>query len=167
MNRDGLLTLYTYNTYANWLVLDTAAKLTEARLIQVSSPSHNSVHDLLVHMWNCEAYFVSVCRGHPLEESPSMPTLAAIRNAWTDLAKETSDYIASLADTDLAQEITIIMKDQPLHLPKWQALVQAFVHSTHHRGELSIVLTELGCPLPTLDILIYFIEQSGQEWPLR
>jgi uncharacterized damage-inducible protein DinB len=39
------------------------------------------------------------------------------------------------------------------------------MHSTHHRGELSIVLTELGYPLPTLDIIVHFAEQSGQAWP--
>jgi uncharacterized damage-inducible protein DinB len=45
-------------------------------------------------------------------------------------------------------------------------LAQAFVHSTHHRGELSIVLSHLGHPLPTLDIIIPFVTWSGQKWPL-
>jgi uncharacterized damage-inducible protein DinB len=46
----------------------------------------------------------------------------------------------------------------------WQLLVQAFVHSTHHRAELAILLGQMGHPLPTLDILIHFAQQSGQPW---
>jgi len=165
MNRDGLLVLYDYNAYANGLLLDTVAQLTEAKFLQVSSPSHGSVHELLVHMLEGEAFFLSVCTGYPLDELPSLPALADIHHAWAQLAKEIHNYLVSLTDADLAQEIEVPLKGQSLHFPKWQALVQGFVHSTHHRGELSIVLTELGCPLPTLDILLQFIKQSGQPWP--
>ena len=38
-------------------------------------------------------------------------------------------------------------------------------NSIHRRGELSIVLSGLGHPLPTLDIILHFFAQSGQEWP--
>lgn len=43
--------------------------------------------------------------------------------------------------------------------------MQAFVQSTHPRGELSIVLSQLGQSLPTLDIIIPFVTDSGQVWP--
>jgi uncharacterized damage-inducible protein DinB len=52
-------------------------------------------------------------------------------------------------------------------LPLWLLLMQAFVHSTLHRGELSIVLSNFGHPLPTLDIIIPFIEWNGQIWPTK
>ena len=84
---------------------------------------------------------------------------------WEQLAKESLAYLAASDDNDLGKEIKIATRGKPLHFFKWQALVQAFVHSTHHRGELSIILTELGAPLPTLDILIQFARESGQHWP--
>lgn len=37
--------------------------------------------------------------------------------------------------------------------------------SFHHRGELSVVCTGLGYPLPTMDIILHFINQSGQSSP--
>lgn len=167
MNRDGLLALYNYNVYANDLVLDTVAQLPEDKFLQVSSPSHSSVRELLVHMLEGEAFFLSVCTGHPLDELPSLPRLADIQQSWTQLAREIHSYLVTLTDADLMQEIEIRLKGQPFCFSKWQALVQGFVHSTHHRGELSIVLTELGYPLPTLDILLQFIKQSGQSWPVK
>jgi uncharacterized damage-inducible protein DinB len=44
-------------------------------------------------------------------------------------------------------------------------MLQSLIHSVHHRGELSIVMTGLGHPLPTLDIILHFARESGQPWP--
>ncbi|UCC76110.1 MAG: hypothetical protein JSW37_11425, partial [Anaerolineales bacterium] len=41
----------------------------------------------------------------------------------------------------------------------------AVIHSVHHRGELSVVCTGLGYPLSTMDIILHFINQSGQSSP--
>ena len=165
MNRDGLFALYRYNAYANDLVLKTVAELSEVKFTQISSPSHSSVHQLLIHMLEVEAFFLSTCSSHTMEELPDDATLADILTFYENLEKETHDYLIEITDSDLSREIEVPLGDQPLRLAIWQILVQAFVHSTHHRGELSITLTELGHPLPTLDIIIQFVEQSGQKWP--
>jgi len=89
----------------------------------------------------------------------------SLQSYQQQLAQEQSAFIQILADADLRREIDFQIGSQPLHLPLWQMLLQAFVHSTHHRGELSIVLSQLGHPLPTLDIILPFVEWSGQTWP--
>jgi len=167
MNREGLAALYTYNAYANDLVLDTAAQLTEEELTRQSSPSHSTVGALLVHMLECEAFFLSCCQGQPFEglEHAELSSVAGIRRRWDNLWEEQRQFIATLGEQDLGREILLPFGKGQSHLPVWQLLVQAFVHSTHHRGELSIVLSGLGHPLPTLDIILHFFAQSGQEWP--
>ncbi|MBN1286346.1 MAG: DinB family protein [Anaerolineae bacterium] len=170
MDQSGLLALYTYNAYANKLVLDTAAQLTADELVGESSPSHGSVHRLLVHMLACEAYFLTCCQGRLLPFDPGqISTLDDIRRHWQALEQEQQSFIASLGADDLARMVHVDFGGgrPTLDLPAWQLLMQAFLHSTHHRGELSIVLTGLGYPLPTLDIILHFIEQSGQEWPVE
>ena len=97
--------------------------------------------------------------------SDDFTTLVGIRQQWSELEGRQQEFIAGRNETELAREIRIQMGDHWLTLRMWQMLVQAFVHSTHHRGELSIVLTELGYPLPTLDIIIHHVRQSGQDWP--
>ena len=167
MNRDGLLALYTYNAYANHLVLDGLAQLSEDEFARdESSPSHSSIRGLLLHLLECEAWFLAICRGRTLEE-PDLPTLADIRRYQSDLLREQQDFIGALTETDLARELTIELGSHPYHFPMWQLLVQAFVHSTHHRGELAILLGQMGHPLPTLDIIIHFAKESGQEWPRK
>jgi uncharacterized damage-inducible protein DinB len=167
MNPDGLLALYTYNAYANDIVLETAAHLAEDELTRQSSPSHGSVHALLVHMLECEAFFLSCCQGQPPAgcDRAGLSGVAGIRRCWSSLAQTQREFITALDENDLRREILLPFGEGQPHLSLWQLLVQAFVHSTHHRGELSIVLSGLGRPLPTLDIILHFFAQSGQEWP--
>jgi len=122
---------------------------------------------LLVHMLECEAFFLSCCQGRPFEglDRAEMSSVTGIQRRWNSLAQEQREVIASLGENDLVREIPLPFGKGHSHLPLWQLLVQAFVHTTHHRGELSIVLSGLGHPLPTLDIILHFFEQSGQEWP--
>ncbi len=166
MNRDGLLALYTYNAYANHLVLDGLAQLSEDEFTRESSPSHSSIHRLVLHLLECEAWFLANCRERTLEE-PDLPTLADIRRYWSDLECEQQNFIASLTESDLAHDLPVRLGQHSFRFPVWQLLVQAFVHSTHHRGELAILLGQIGHPLPTLDIIIHFARESGQEWPWK
>ncbi len=166
MNRDGLLALYTYNAYANKLVLDTTEKLTSDEFTRKSSPSHDSARGILTHMLECEAYFLSLCQGLPATvEEADLHDLNGIRRTWDELEQQQVNFLRMLPDADLTRPAQMQIRGRQLVLPIWQMLTQAVVHSIHHRGELSIVLTELGYPLPTLDIIGHFIQQSGQEWP--
>ncbi|GIK43003.1 MAG: damage-inducible protein DinB [Chloroflexota bacterium] len=166
MDRELLVVLYSYNAYANRLVLETAARLSDEEFTRPASPSHESVQMLLLHIIRAETFFLKQSQGQSLPPQPAeAPTLAQIR-AYTDqLAQEQEAFVRSLAENDLTLEVEYEMGGHPFRLAVWQMLTQAFVHSTHHRGELSIVVSELGHPLPTLDIIIPFVTQSGQEWP--
>ncbi|MBI5563759.1 MAG: DinB family protein [Chloroflexi bacterium] len=165
MNRDGLLAICAYNAYANHLVLNTVKHLSADELTRPSSPSHESVLKMLWHMLAVEANFLARCQGTAIER-PDLPTLAEVARYWSEIERSTQYFIAAQSDDDLAREV-IAFTDRSLHFPVWQLLLQACLHSTHHRGELSVVLTELSYPLPTLDIIVHFAEQSGQVWPWK
>jgi uncharacterized damage-inducible protein DinB len=166
MEQNMLSALYAYNSYANQLVLTAAAQLTHEEFTQQSSPSRESVKVLLRHVLATETFFLESCQERTLlPELNQLLTLADLQSYQQQLAQEQSAFVQTLADADLRREIDFQIDSQPLHLPLWQLLMQAFVHSTHHRGELSIVLSQLGHPLPTLDIIIPFVEWSGQKWP--
>jgi len=164
MTPDTLGALAKYNAWANRTVLTVAATLSQEELAAQSSPSHSSVSQLLLHMLECETFFLSLCRGTPFVRLPALPTMADIRAHWDGLSRELCDFVASLTPDGLGRVLQVEIAGSQYQLPIWQLLSQAIVHSTHHRGELSIVLTALGRPLPNLDILLHFIEQSGQAW---
>lgn len=165
MNREGLLALTRYNAYANRLVLQAASHLPEADLDRQASPSHGSARGLLKHMLECETWFLAFCQGQPCAvDVDSLATLPQLSTAWEELAFRQETFVIQLQPADLEREVLVHLRNTEYHFPVWKLLTQALIHSTHHRGELSIVLTGLGCPLPTLDILLHFMQESGQIW---
>ncbi|MDO9121852.1 MAG: DinB family protein, partial [Anaerolineaceae bacterium] len=74
-------------------------------------------------------------------------------------------YLNWVTNEKLLEIVDIPIGEHPFKLARWQLLTQSLLHSAHHRGELSIVMTGLGHPLPTLDAIIAFIHESGQTWP--
>ena len=170
LDNSALLVLHEYNEYANNLVLDAAGKLTEADLTCSSSPSHGSVLGLLFHMLGTETYFLQACLGIEMErqsENFILPSLCQIREKWSKVSCERAGYLKRATDAEILQPIEVLIGGKLLTLPRWQLITQSLLHSAHHRGELSIVMTNLGQPLPTLDVIIQFVQNSGQEWPFQ
>jgi len=168
LNKSALLVLHEYNRYANDLVLQTAAGMDASALTAQSSPSHGSVLALLTHMLTSEFYFLARSEGKPVnpKSAPDKTlSLDEIALAFAQLADERLKYLNWVTDEKLLEVVDIPLNGQPCRLARWQLLTQSLVHSAHHRGELSIVMSGLGHPLPTLDPVIHFINDSGQHLP--
>lgn len=165
LDRSGLISLHLYNVYANNLVLDVAAGMTVDELSRQASPSHGSIINLLQHMLGCEYYFLLLCMGTKPEESDEeKPDLIRLREYFEILADRRARYLSAVAEYELTTEISVTAGKGEYTLPRWQLIAQSLIHSTHHRGELSIVMTGLGHPLPTLDPILMYLKESGQSW---
>jgi uncharacterized damage-inducible protein DinB len=167
MDRISLLSLHSYNTYANTLTLDCAKKMSEEELLRESSPSHGSVHALLTHMLLVEFFFLARSEGKPITPKDNPATtlpLDEIVSSFAQVAVERGRYLNWVTDEKLAEVITVPIGRKEYKLARWQLLAQSLLHSAHHRGELSIVMTSLGYPLPTLDPILQYVTESGQTW---
>lgn len=168
LDRSALLVLHKYNSHANQLVLQTAIAMDEASFTSQSSPSHGSVQALLTHMLTTEFFFLARSEGKPVNPKGAPDktlSLQEITVAFSQIAEERLKYLNWVTDEKLLEIVDIPLVGQPFKLARWQLLTQSLLHSAHHRGELSIVITGLGHPLPTLDPIIEFIQESGQTWP--
>jgi len=163
MDKSILQSLAQYNAYANNLVLEVASRMDRASLFDVPSQSHGSIFLLLVHMLRAETFFLAGCRQEPAPH-PDLNTLDELLTRWSVTSRDTQAYLASIDPTTLAGMREVILGGKPFHFPVWQLILQAIVHSIHHRGELAILMSKLGYPLPTLDIIIPFAEASNQPW---
>jgi uncharacterized damage-inducible protein DinB len=76
-----------------------------------------------------------------------------------------SNWIASVPEEKLAQEFTYtpITNPQLVTQRLGSALFHFFNHQTHHRGQCHMILTSLGKPSLTLD-LVAFQRFAGQKW---
>jgi len=167
LNRDSLLSLHQYNVYASRLVLETAAKMTAEELNRPSSPSYSTVQGLLIHILQVEVFFLGLCTGKNslsrADFSEVIP-LAEIESAFARVADARAAYLETVSEAELKEVIEAFIGGKPYRLPRWQLLAQSLLQSIHHRGELSIVMTSLGYPLPTLDPILQYVSESGQVW---
>jgi uncharacterized damage-inducible protein DinB len=166
MENQIILTLYRYNRYANRRLMDKATGLTSDELARESSPSHGSIWGLLRHTFAVEFAYLRFAQAQAVQ-IPETGNLVDLRREWENLAPQAEGFIESLDGEQLETVMQIEMRRKPLYLPVWQLLLQAVMHSHHHRGELSILFTTLGYPLDTCDIVVYMVEASGQEWPFH
>lgn len=141
--------------------------MTEDELTRQSSPSQGSVKGLLLHFIVCEYSFLLRCTGTPLEsitEDFDHFSFTQIRDFFTRVSVLRKEFLESASEDTLNELVQLTIRGKPLTLPRWQMLAQSLLQSIHHRGELSIVMTSLGYPLPTLDPIIQFVNESGQVW---
>jgi uncharacterized damage-inducible protein DinB len=166
LDRDGLLVLCDYNTYANQKVLDAASRLDEDQINHDFKMCRCSVGQTLQHMLDAEVYFLRLCQDEKYAEMPA-PKAGRVVNYWGTIPEETRSFLEKQGKQDLQREVQVQFGEHSFSFPVWQMMAQVFNHSMIHRGELSIFMTELGQPLPDLDILIHFVKESGQSWPFE
>lgn len=168
MKADLLRSLAEYNNRANATLMNAASELTPEQFANTPSPSRESAHTLLLHLFVVEAAYYARCRGDKFNfDQDEYASLSDIKKFADATANDLERLMDSLTEYDLERKVTSTLGDQSLQLPIWQMLMHTFMHSARHRGELSIILSQLGHPLPIPDLIVQFVDQSGQSWPFE
>ncbi len=169
MNLKSLNAIFDLDVISNDDVLNIVAQLPADYLTRPLSPSHETIGKLLVHMLGGEVYYLAQCQGREIDmtwyDSGEQHPVEAIRQRWEQNNRETRAFLAAQTDASIAREVIIAFGEFSFCLPLWQWLVTTWTHCIHHRGELSVLLTQLGHPLPDSDLMVHFIKASGQSWP--
>jgi uncharacterized damage-inducible protein DinB len=86
----------------------------------------------------------------------TFPDLAALRAKWAEVENEQADFVGLLTDEDLGKMISFrTMEVSLMHLMQHLAN-----HSTYHRGQVSLMMRQLGAvPLAT-DFHMFLVEGS-------
>ncbi len=158
-----------YNQWANTLVYDAAAALSEDELHRDTGAFFGSVFGTLSHLLTADRVWLNRFTGEgprpaALDERPyaAFPELRA--------AREIEDariiaYVDGLTDAQLAGQIsyTPMTSPNPVQTRLSPTLTHVFNHQTHHRGQVHMGLTVLGRPSISMD-LIYFLRVDGRTF---
>ena len=158
-----------YNQWANRLVYEACADLTDEEYRTDKGAFFGSAHRTLNHLLTADRIWLRRITG----EGSLPATLDAILfDDFSELraarAAEDERIIAvvdSLTEEKLAASFTYtpISNPVPITQPLAPVLSHLFNHQTHHRGQLHMILTALGKPSLVLD-LVYFIRSEGKQW---
>lgn len=162
MNKQDILLLYRYNQWANALILNAAAEVTQEQFVAPGSYPHGGLRGTLVHAFFAEWIWRKRWEGdsptyriHPEE----FPTLESLRARWHDEEKRVMSFVESLTDEQLNNNFHYTStKGDPFEKVLWQAMVHVVNHGTQHRAEAAAMLTDLGHSPGDVD-LIYFLDE--------
>lgn len=168
MNPSILPALAKYNAYANCVLIETAVGLDPEDLDKTPNLSHTSGFKLIRHLLVVEAHYLAQCQGISTDvDNQSLATIEGLAEVCARIGNEMQEFISSLNVERAAQIKDVSIGGHTFRFPIWQLLLQVFMHSTHHRGELSVLLTSLGRQPPVEDIIVRFAEESEQTWPWK
>ncbi len=161
--------LVRHNVYANSVLFQVAGRLSLEELDAATSPSRDSAFRLLVHLASVEDNYLSQVLGASrLFGQGPISSLEGLLAIVPQHHRRLVEYVTSSSDGDLERVVEFgFSNGARLRYPAWQLITQALMHSTQHRGELSILLSELGHPLPIDDLIVSLTEESGQPWPFK
>ncbi len=165
MTLQDVSTLYAYNRWANARALQAAEALDAEALVKDLKSSFPSVRDTLAHILGAEWIWLSRWKG----ESPAaligatdFPTVASLRERFQAVDAERAAYLASLSEERLQQPFDYRdLAGKPWRLRLAQSLQHVVNHGTYHRGQVTVMLRQLGAKPVAMDMSRYFLDTAA------
>lgn len=157
MNTHDVGTLLSYNRWANGRLLDAASHLAPADFTRDLGASFGSVRGTLVHiLWGERRWLQFWLDGSFIPE-PNMeafPDTTTLAGEWSALDRDREMFAAALTDERLSGPVTVRDKTYTLG----ELVHHIMNHSTYHRGQVALLLRQLGQKPPATDYRLFLSE---------
>jgi uncharacterized damage-inducible protein DinB len=143
-------TMARYNRWMNERLYELCAGIPDAHRREDRGAFFRSIHGTLNHILYADLAFLSRFTGDPPEVPPLGVELyehfAELRAVRDKIDARLLEWSAALTEQWLAAPHTYTSKVDGVTrtLPAWILVVHLFNHQTHHRGQLTTVLRQMG-----------------------
>ncbi len=177
MTIDDIRLLYQYDRWANNRVLQATSRLSTEEFTRDLGGSFRSVRDTLVHIIGGEwiwlrywkepptdsALLRSLQTGRDLLFNPdSFPNVATLQLKWAEVENEQTEFVNGLTGELLERTLSFrAMQVRLMHLMQHLAN-----HSTYHRGQVALMMRQLGAEPVATDFHVFLVECSSETTPV-
>ena len=164
MNLSDIKHLFDYTEWANRLVLDAAAQLTDEQLRRDFRISHSSIFGTLLHMAGAEWIWLERWQGRSpagkdawtLWKTESCADLATLNERWREVVNRRTHFLSELDESRLMAEAPFkLLSGDASSLPLVDQMQHVANHATLHRGQVVGMIRQLGIAPPSTDLLFY------------
>jgi uncharacterized damage-inducible protein DinB len=147
-----------YNEWMNSRMYALCASLPDAELHKDRGAFFKSIYASLNHIAYGDLAFLSRFTGNPsVVPEPGADlfgTFARLRAERAALDQRILSWSASLAPSWLAETLTYTSKidGKTRTVPRWVLVTHMFNHQTHHRGQVTTLLSQMGLDVGATDI---------------
>lgn len=155
-------------------VFEAVSALNAQQFTRDLGGSFHSVRDTLVHIiggeWSWLAYwkepnqnpaFLKELRNRQesLFNPAEFPDIIAVRQKWAEIEREQTEFVNCLTDEALGKPLPLRAIQVSLML-----LMQHLAnHSTYHRGQVALMLRQLGAEPVATDFHLFLVERSRKD----
>lgn len=167
---DYMPVMTRYNQWANGLIYDLAGSMPDDELRRDRKAFFGSIHATLNHLLLVDYLWTNRMQGKPngyqsLREILH-DDLADLRAAQEKQDAWFIDYVDGLSAEDLEKvfvyKMTVGEGESEVRIG--HSLLTLFNHQTHHRGQITGMLTQAGVEAPDIDV-IYYMYTAGVAGP--
>jgi len=159
LDKEGAGRLLDYTVWANHRVMRAAATLDPDDYRRDLKASHGGVRGTLAHMMGAEWIWLERWKGLSPAHFPDEGEFAdvvALRDRWSAIEEHRRSWLESLRPDALAENIDYRdMKGNPWSQPLWQLVQHTANHATYHRGQVVVMLRQLGAKPAVTDMVFW------------
>jgi uncharacterized damage-inducible protein DinB len=165
MNLQDIQMLYDHNCWATEQILNAAGKISAEQLTaQMQHSNYGSLRGTLVHTLDAEeSYLHRMAEGANLPDlmENEFPTIEPLAARWKSAQAKMRAYLATLKDEDLDGIAVYHVGEIRRERVRWHIFAQLFSHSTQHRAEAAVMLTDLGQSPGDIDFIMWVDRVTG------
>ena len=183
MNLADIRTLYDYNRWANDRLFAVLENVSDDRFNAQIQSSFPSLRETVFHILFAEWLWLKRWQGTSPQASVPDPdvspatwgalspggvppveelsTVAELKEFAASIERERQEFLASLDETVLQAPLNFEdMAGNPCAEPLVQLMQHLVNHGTHHRGQATTMLRQIGAQTAALDMLYFYRERA-------
>jgi uncharacterized damage-inducible protein DinB len=117
----------------------------------------------MVHTLSAEWGWMDRCGGPvrgPALKADDFPDPQSVVSTWTRVEEQMRAFLSTLSDADISRPIQVTLPGQPACvMALGELLHHGANHGVHHRGQVALLLRQLGKTPGNFDLLFYYAEK--------
>jgi uncharacterized damage-inducible protein DinB len=149
-----------YHHWATEQILDQCIQQPAEQLVKNCKASFGSIYDTLVHLYQADAIWLDRLQARPtgaLSDYLAPGCTSELRDAWFAVQETMIGFAEQLSEDGWVNEMSYkTLAGIPYETPVWQMVLHVVNHGSHHRGQITGMLRQLGVKPVTLDLIGYY-----------
>jgi uncharacterized damage-inducible protein DinB len=154
-----LITQLQYHRWATEQIMEQAVALSAEQLMTNLKTSFGGVYETIVHLYQSDRIWLDRLEERPsgkFEDYTAPGCVWELRDAWAEVQQQLIDFADGLTESDANRLITYKnLAGQTFSSPIWQIILHVVNHGTHHRGQVTSMIRQLGGVPANLDLIRY------------
>lgn len=174
MSPEWLGALARYNRWMNDKLYALIAALSDDARKRDVGAFFKSIHGTLNHLLLADKVWLARFTGVAIPDGFMAPggirsldqelyaDFGDLRRERTLTDEQLSAWVSALTHERLAAPLVYVRRGQKQESPLWWAVAHLFNHQTHHRGQITTLLTQQGCDPGSTDLFAMLREEEAR-----